>query len=286
MYVCVCMGVCCIGPNEGISMCNVEGNMKIHWEAPASLKTELLSGNLAPLVSIFFLGLRGVFHVVLSHIVDCAGKVSCVFQRVCSDWKDADNLERTMQHVCRCYQCFVQLDSAQSSTLWRPEMSMHYLWNHQLFYAGADVFDGYIVIGHQLSKRQYPVTIYALEGVTCALMRPFPFTLFAHKFRWISGMDSPTSSFSHLLLQCEEISQAGQILLITPQHESWLETPCWVEQNNVDKYSEAKHPPRSGIWQRSRCYKEDRVTGAAITQESRGMEKQQGGGALRKVERM
>lgn len=178
----------------------------------------------------------------------------CVFRRVCSDWKDSDNLERTMQHVCRCYQCFVQLDSAQSSTLWRPEMSMHYLWNHQLLYAGADVFDGYSFIRHQLSKRRYPVTIYALEGVTRALMRSFPFTLFAHKFRWISGMDSPTSSLSHFLLQCEEILKAGQILLIILLSTSHGSGPhVGLEQNNVDKYSKAKQPPWFGIWRRSRC---------------------------------
>lgn len=47
----------------------------------------------------------------------------------------------------------------------------------------TDVFDGYSFICHQLSKQQYPVTIYALEGVSGTLMRPFPFTLFAHKFR-------------------------------------------------------------------------------------------------------
>lgn len=176
---------------------------------------------------IFFLGFRGVFHVILSHTVDRTGTVSCVFWRVCSDWKDSDNLERTMQHVCRCYQRFVQLDSAQSSSLWRPEISMHYPWNHQLLFAGADVFDGYSFIRHQLSKRQYPVTIYALEGVTRALMRPFPFTLFAHKFRWISGMDSPTSSLSHFLLRCEEILKAGQTLLITPRHKLWRGTPRW-----------------------------------------------------------
>lgn len=93
---------------------------------------------------------------------------------------------------------FVQLDPAHSSTL----SSMHYLWNHQLLYAGADVFGGYSFIRHQLSKPQYPVTIYALEGVTHPLMWPFPFTLFAHKFRWISGMGphpplpSPTSFFN------------------------------------------------------------------------------------------
>lgn len=107
MYVCVCMGVCCIGPNEGISMCNVEGNMKIHWEAPASLKTELLSGNLAPLVSIFFLGLRGVFHVVLSHIVDCAGKVSLRFPARLQwlkgrrqSWKDYATCLQVLSMLC------------------------------------------------------------------------------------------------------------------------------------------------------------------------------------------
>lgn len=43
---------------------------------------------------------------------------------------------------------------------------------------------------------------------------------------------SPTSSLSHFLLQREDILKPGQILLITPQRESWRETPppthpCW-----------------------------------------------------------
>lgn len=36
---------------------------------------------------------------------------------------------------------------------------------------------------------------------------------------------SPAPSLSHFLLQCEEILKPGQILLITPQHESQCEPP-------------------------------------------------------------
>lgn len=180
-----------------------------------------------------------------------------------------------MQQLCRCYQCFVQLDSAHSSTPWRPEMSMHYLWNHQLLYAGAGVFDGYSFICHQLSKRQDPVTIYALEGVTRALMRPFPFTLFAHTFRWISGMDSPTSSLSHFLLQCEEIFKSRTNIVHNSSARIQARDPMlgsskamWTSIRKLNSHLGLVFDGGAHVENEDRV-----VTGAAITLESRGTER-------------
>lgn len=64
--------------------------------------------------------------------VNARGSSFRVVQCVYCDWKDFDNLKRTMQ--CVNTQRFVKLDSAQNSTHLRLEMNMHYQWSHQQLY--------------------------------------------------------------------------------------------------------------------------------------------------------
>lgn len=97
---------------------------------------------------------------------------------------------------------------------------------------------------------------------------------------------SPAPSLSHFLLQCEEILKPGQILLITPQHESWSEPPHHSCRGRAKQCRQVfRSQTDTSAWylakeRRADVEKEDRVVtgGAAITQESRGEENQLWGG--------